>query len=169
MDHCLHICPSGALYKKFPLCHIPREASQCSFQMTWLLKVFHWGCFILLKERLQPCETVSQSGPMDSYYWTEHRLSFLFLWGVSLGLLLKLNKEKILCTFCTLCLFFLFLPFTESVPVYHHRAGHGHGGQPELWPLQHGHCHHHCRRHQRQSSYADIKDCELKEWGEGNS
>lgn len=116
MDHCLHICPSGALYKKFPLCHIPREASQCSFQMTWLLKVFHWGCFILLKERLQPCETVSQSGPMDSYYWTEHRLSFLFLWGVSLGLLLKLNKEKILCTFCTLCLFFSVSAFYRKCP-----------------------------------------------------
>lgn len=118
MDHCLHICPSGALYKKFPLCHIPREASQCSFQMTWLLKVFHWGCFILLKERLQPCETVSQSGPMDSYYWTEHRLSFLFLWGVSLGLLLKLNKEKILCTFCTLCLFFLCFRLLQKVSQY---------------------------------------------------
>lgn len=55
----------------------------------------------------------------------------------------------------------MFLPLTESVPVYHHRAGHGHGGQPELWPFQHSHSYHHCQRHQRQPSHADLQNCEL--------
>lgn len=48
----------------------------------------------------------------------------------------------------------------ESVPVHRHRAGHRHGGKPELWPFQHCHRHHHSDGHQRQPSHDDLQDGE---------
>lgn len=54
-----------------------------------------------------------------------------------------------------------FIHFPESATVHHHRAGHRHGGQPELRPLQHGHRHHLRQGHQRQPAHADLQDGEL--------
>lgn len=33
----------------------------------------------------------------------------------------------------------MFCVVSESASVHHHSAGHRHGGQPELWPVQHRH------------------------------
>ena len=73
------------------------------------------------------------------------------------------RREKVKAAWQTItshCSSFPSLPSTESVPVYHHRAGHGHGGQPELRPVQHGHRHHHGHRHQRQPPHVDLQNCE---------
>lgn len=51
-------------------------------------------------------------------------------------------------------------PLTESVPVYHHYPGHRHGGQLELWLVQHSHSPYQHHWHQRQSSRTDSQNGE---------
>lgn len=59
-----------------------------------------------------------------------------------------------------MCDFFFLYPSSESVPVHHHRAGHWHGREPELWLVQHGHGTDQHHRHQWQSSGADSENGE---------
>lgn len=114
-------------------------------------------------ERLHPGDSVFQIKPWTATTEQNRGSAFFPLWESQFVAVAgdswkrKLFSQMNNCTLCS----FMFLPFTESVPVYHHRAGHGHGGQPELWPFQHSHCHHHCHGHQRQPSHADLQNCEL--------
>lgn len=59
---------------------------------------------------------------------------FIFFDSVFVDALDKPVPEYVFC-------FFLIL-FTESVPVYHHCPGHRHGGQLELWLVQHSYSSH---------------------------
>lgn len=63
--------------------------------------------------------------------------------------------------FFVLTCIYLFIHSAESATVHHHRAGDRHGGQPQLWPLQHSHRHHLRQGHQRQPAHADLQDGEL--------
>lgn len=116
----------------------------------------------LPNEKLHPCESVFQIRSWTVSIKQNTGWAFCSSGDSGGGWGCKLNKEKMLCRWLHAMFFlFLFLPLTESVPVYHHRAGYRHGGQPELRPLQYSHCHHRCHRHQRQPPDADIEDCEL--------
>lgn len=92
-----------------------------------------------------PVPTVNQSLNMchlnDKYYYLLNRKAMYIL-----------VQSYVPLTFAELL--HNFLTFAESVSVHADRAGHRHGGQPELRPLQHGDGSHHRHRHQRQPSRA---------------